>query len=248
MQSDIIRPRIALTLNDARKKMIDPGYRRRDHIEGMLPRNAESPFGDFPESRNSLSSSNYKGGIRSLKSQLRASKNVNARQRISPTELRRFYNRGDLPVCIHHQNSHNTIEWKEDINTLNYHCFLPIFFDGLREKEDPYRLLAVQGVYDLLNHGKSKILAVIPQLILPIQRALQTRDTEVIATVLKILQVMNRQKNIGDQIDYSQRLRLDVGELIDETLQLFDKHGGENAYINIKYMVPTYENCDRHKK
>lgn len=32
-----------------------------------------------------------------------------------------------------------------------------------------------------------------------------------------------------------------VGDLIDETLELFELHGGEDAFINIKYMIPTYE-------
>jgi hypothetical protein len=51
---------------------------------------------------------------------------------------------------------------------LDYHHFLPIFFDGLREKLDPYRFLAILGTYDLLEKGTSKILPVIPQLIIPI--------------------------------------------------------------------------------
>jgi len=28
-----------------------------------------------------------------------------------------------------------------------------------------------------------------------------------------------------------------------ETLNLFEMKGGEDAFINIKYMVPTYESC-----
>ena len=31
-----------------------------------------------------------------------------------------------------------------DLEKLDYHHYLPIFFDGLREKEEPYRFLAVQ--------------------------------------------------------------------------------------------------------
>ena len=50
-------------------------------------------------------------------------------------------------------------------------------------------------------------------------------------------------ENIGDKIDYSQKNQDNVGELITETLELMEKHGGEDAYINIKYMVPTYESC-----
>ena len=34
-----------------------------------------------------------------------------------------------------------------------------------------------------------------------------------------------------------------LGDLVSETLELFEIHGGEDAFINIKYMVPTYESC-----
>jgi len=46
---------------------------------------------------------------------------------------------------------------------------LPIFFDGLREKIDPYRFLAILGTYEMLEIGGSKILPVIPQLIIPLK-------------------------------------------------------------------------------
>jgi len=191
-----------------------------------------------------------------------------ARRNISASEFRRFYDRGDLPIQVHHAAS-NRIAWKVDIEKLDYHHYLPIFFDGLREKEDPYRFLSVEGAHNMLDKGGSKILPVVPQLIIPIKTALNTRDKEVIATLLKVLQklvlsgemigealvpyyrqilpVFNLFKascvNLGDQIDYGQRLRSNLGELIDETLEIFEIHGGEDAFINIKYMIPTYESC-----
>jgi Parkin co-regulated protein len=99
--------------------------------------------------------------------------------------------------------------------------------------------------------------------------ALNTRDTEIIAITLKILQalvacsdtigealvpyyrqilpVLNlfkiRNHNLGDKIDYSQRKGLNLGDLIQQTLEMFEVHGGEDAFINIKYMIPTYESC-----
>merc|ERR1712167_429140 len=84
----------------------------------------------------------------------------------------------------------NRISWKLDIGKLDYHHYLPIFFDGLREKEDPYRFLAVEGTHNMLDRGGSKVLHVVPQLIIPIKTALNTRDVEVIATVLKVLQAL----------------------------------------------------------
>lgn len=47
--------------------------------------------------------------------------------------------------------------------------------------------------------------------------------------------------NIFDAIDYGQKNNLNLGDLIDETLQTMEKFGGEDAFINIKYLVPTYE-------
>jgi len=191
------------------------------------------------------------------------------RRNIQASEFRRFYDRGDLPIQVHHCGTANRIHWKVDVEKLDYHHYLPIFFDGLREKEDPYRFLAVEGTHNMLEKGGSKILPVVPQLIIPIKTGLNTRDHEVVATILKVLQKLvlsgemigealvpyyrqvlpvfnlfkSQAKNLGDKMDYGQRLRINIGELIDETLEIFEIHGGEDAFINIKYMIPTYESC-----
>jgi len=63
----------------------------------------------------------------------------------------------------------------------------------------------------------------------------------------QILPIMNlyktQNKNLGDKIYYAQRNQMNIGDLIQETLEAFETHGGEDAFINIKYMVPTYESC-----
>eukprot|EP01017_Pseudomicrothorax_dubius_P049574 TRINITY_DN9237_c0_g2_i1.p1 TRINITY_DN9237_c0_g2~~TRINITY_DN9237_c0_g2_i1.p1 ORF type:complete len:318 (+),score=69.32 TRINITY_DN9237_c0_g2_i1:78-1031(+) len=192
-----------------------------------------------------------------------------SRRPIPPSEFRRYYDRGDLPIKVDHKGSVNKTLWKPKPENLDYHLYLPIFFDGLREKMDPYRFLAIMGTYDMLEVGGSKILPVIPQLIIPIKTALNTRDPDIIATVLKVLQKLvtsaemvgealvpyyrqilpifnlhkNSNINIGDKIDYSQRKQITLGDLIQETLELFEQTGGEDAFINIKYMIPTYESC-----
>jgi hypothetical protein len=190
------------------------------------------------------------------------------RRPIAATEFQRFYDRGDLPIALAHR-SKNSIDWKVEVEKLDYHHYLPIFFDGLREKEEPYKFLAHQGCYDLLKKGGAKILPTIPQLIIPVKTALNSRDPEIMCVVLKVMQqlvisgdligealvpyyrqilpVFNlfkaKNQNMGDVIDYGQRKRANIGDLIEETLQLFEIHGGEDAFINIKYMIPTYESC-----
>lgn len=193
------------------------------------------------------------------------------KRKIPMSEFRRFYDRGDLPIIIEHSGSGCKLKWTKDVDLtqLDYHHYLPIFFEGLREKQDPYRFLAVQGIFDLLEHGQARVLPVIPQLIIPIKTALNTRDKDIICMVLKVLQrlvtcsetigealvpyyrqilpIFNLFKdsnhNTGDKIDYSQRKETNLGDLIQETLELFEQCGGEDAFINIKYMIPTYESC-----
>ncbi|ORC91986.1 uncharacterized protein TM35_000042000 [Trypanosoma theileri] len=188
------------------------------------------------------------------------------KQVIPPTEFRSHYERGDLPLTIQ-QAASRSLLWRVDVTTLDYHHFLPIFFDGLRELEEPFRFVAIQGCYDLLDRGGPKILPTIPQLIVPIKTALNTRHPTVIVNVLKVLQKLvlsgeyvgqalvpyyrqilpifnlykNRNRNLGDRMDFSQVKRQNISDLINETLNLFERYGGEDAYINIKYMIPTYE-------
>uniref|UniRef100_H3C983 PARK2 co-regulated n=1 Tax=Tetraodon nigroviridis TaxID=99883 RepID=H3C983_TETNG len=228
-----------------------------------------------------------------------------------PTSFRKSYERRELPVALLHDTRGQQIAWKVEIDKLDYHHFLPLFFDGLSETTHPYAVLARQGVHDMLEHGGPRILPVIPQLIMPIKNALNTRNRQVICSTLKVLQHlvtsadmvgealvpyyrqilpifnifknMNRLRkgssalsrmfcptgllsctsadncgsdsppespsalsssvNTGDGIDYSQHKRQNIGDLIQETLEMFERYGGEDAFINIKYMVPTYESC-----
>ena len=57
------------------------------------------------------------------------------------------------------------------IETLDYHYYLPLLFDGLRELEHPYVFLSTNGIEDLLakGGGAKRILPVVPQLIMPIK-------------------------------------------------------------------------------
>lgn len=64
--------------------------------------------------------------------------------------------------------------------------FLPIFFDGLREKMDPYRFLAIRGTFDLLDRVKDVVVKVIPALVIPLKKALNTRDPDIIIVALKV--------------------------------------------------------------
>jgi len=291
-------PAGTLLIEDALNKIVyrdgSKGH-KAEKKRGMIPQGSHSVFGDFPPDympgelkaalktsdafRKSFSNPSLKkvdanvfgGGPSRPGTVPSAPPKAGAvnRRPVAQSEFRKFYDRGDLPIQIFHGAVGGKIAWKVDVEKLDYHHYLPIFFDGLREKEDPYRFLAVQGTYDMLDKGGSKILPVVPQLIIPIKTALNTRDPELMCTMLKVIQALvlsgemigealvpyyrqilpvfnifkQKHLNLGDKTDYSQRKRLNQGELIDETLEILERHGGEDAFINIKYMIPTYESC-----
>ena len=114
----------------------------------------------------------------------------------------------------------------------------------------------------------------IPQLIIPIKTALNTRSRDVIVKVLKVLQqlvvcdagadggpgligqalvpyyrqvlpVLNifvrNNSHLGDGIDYGQQKNENLGDLVVETLEALELAGGPDAFVNIKYLVPTYQ-------
>ncbi|CAM9301859.1 unnamed protein product [Lampetra planeri] len=79
-----------------------------------------------------------------------------------PTMFRKFYERGEFPMTLKHDTNGNRIAWKVDIEKLDYHHYLPMFFDGLCETIHPYEFFARQGIHDMLEHGGSMIQPVIP--------------------------------------------------------------------------------------
>ncbi|KAM9840269.1 parkin coregulated gene protein-like [Aulostomus maculatus] len=185
------------------------------------------------------------------------------------TAFRAAYERGEFPMALDCDSKGNCIAWKVDIGKLDYNYYLPLFFDGLCETVHPYEFFACQGAHDMLAHGGPKTLHVIHQLVIPIKNALNTRNRKVICTTLKVLQHLiictegvgealvpyyrqilpifnifkNMNTNCGDGIEYSQQKRENIGDLIKETLEMLERHGGPHAFINIKYMVPTYSSC-----
>ncbi|KAM6942354.1 parkin coregulated gene protein-like [Lycodopsis pacificus] len=149
------------------------------------------------------------------------------------------------------------------LDTLDYKYYLPLFFDGLTETGHPLNFFAAQGIHEMLEKGGPRILPVIPQLIIPIKKAMNTRNYAVMCSTLRVLKrlVVSGEK-VGEALvpyfrqilpifnvfhgksstgDVVSRQRGDnLKELIRETLELFEHHRGIGALQHIKRVVPTY--------
>ncbi len=56
-------------------------------------------------------------------------------QKIDSTLFKKYYDRGDLPVAVNFTGAQRKLTWKLDPEQMDYHLYLPIFFEGLRETE-----------------------------------------------------------------------------------------------------------------
>lgn len=104
------------------------------------------------------------------------------------TLFKMYYDRGDLPLSIDFSGAERKIKWKVEPELLDYQTYLSIFFEGLRETEDPYRFLADKGTDQLLDRGSSKILSVLPKIIIPIKQGLETKHNDIMCKILRKLQ------------------------------------------------------------
>ncbi|KAG6445469.1 hypothetical protein O3G_MSEX003924 [Manduca sexta] len=186
-----------------------------------------------------------------------------------PTMFRKCYQRGEFPVSIEFTTCGKQLAWKVPIEKLDFHHYLPMFFDGLSEGTYPFNFIVEKGIHDLVTKGSYKILPVVPQLIIPIKNALSTKRPSVLCHALKCIQMIvtgcdrvgealvpyyrqilpvlnlfkDKNNNMGSGIDHTTTRGENVADLIEDTLQILERYGGPDAFINIKYMIPTYESC-----
>lgn len=276
-----MQPKLAFVENNLNKELIASNIIQHDYMKKLVhktskpgkpldrPKPDATPFGEFPKDYLKGTKKQKENKLAGSGSKKKKNEALAVRP-IAPTEFRKYYERGDIPVKIIHCGSLNKIDWVDKPDEIDMKKYLPWFVEGLREKLEPFRFLAILGSFELVERNtQEKIIECIPLIILPLKQALNTRDVEVIAVVCKFLQKLLKvhagvgkylipyyrqllpifnimkscNKNLGDAIEYDQRKGLNIGDLIVETLELMETTGGEDAFVNIKYMIPTYESC-----
>lgn len=182
------------------------------------------------------------------------------------------YQRGELPCSIEHRGTSNGLTWLCPLKHLDYEYYLPMFVDGIRCTQEPYKFMARQGCHELIEAAQGfpeRILPVVPAVIKPLRVALTTNDEDTVLAAIRVikelalsnygvgealvpfyrqlLSVLNRfldkRRNTGDAMDYGQNNGRDMFEAVSDVLEVLEKTGGPNAFASIKYMVPTYQSC-----
>jgi hypothetical protein len=183
------------------------------------------------------------------------------------------YARNELPIMIEggKGGGKTGLRWTALLEDLDFSKYFPLFVDGMREKAFPFSFLAREGAFQLAAFAQQhphKLADCLHRVIPALRTNLETRDVGALRDALLLLQQLaqtagvgpllvpyyrqllpilnlfkNKRRNLGDEMDFRQQRAQDLGEVIIETLELLERTGGEDAYINIKYMVPTYESA-----
>ncbi|TYZ67858.1 hypothetical protein PybrP1_003289 [[Pythium] brassicae (nom. inval.)] len=181
----------------------------------------------------------------------------------------RAYQRNELPIMLESRAGGNTLRWTQSVAELDFAKLFPLFVEGLTEKTHPCSFLAREGAFQLLEFGRAhpeKLVECLHRVVPAVRQALDTHESALMRDALAILQELtrapgvgpllvpyyrqllpvlnqfrNKRRNLGDGMDFQQHRARDVGEVILETLELLERTGGPDAFVNIKYMVPTYE-------
>mmetsp|Transcript_28693 Transcript_28693/g.66167 ORF Transcript_28693/g.66167 Transcript_28693/m.66167 type:complete len:592 (+) Transcript_28693:79-1854(+) len=105
-------------------------------------------------------------------------------------DFRRWYDGGLLPVHLIKKpdGSPARLIWTVDLEDVSLQRYLPLFVDGLREKEDPYCFVAFEGTTSLLACSGHKVLPVVPELISSMKVALNSNDSQVVMAIMRVLQ------------------------------------------------------------
>eukprot|EP00658_Telonema_sp_P-2_P045559 TRINITY_DN3353_c0_g1_i1.p1 TRINITY_DN3353_c0_g1~~TRINITY_DN3353_c0_g1_i1.p1 ORF type:complete len:192 (+),score=16.58 TRINITY_DN3353_c0_g1_i1:711-1286(+) len=187
--------------------------------------------------------------------------------------MRDCYDRGDLPVSVDRPGSHpsgGSVIWEVEPQLLDYECYLPMFFGGLVELEEPYGLFASRGVADMLQAGEDEYVApVVPLLIAQLRTGLTEPDPRVCTRLVLSLQQLIKVGKLSRRqilvqlkkllpplrklllktswsgysdggLDADSRSTPDLTRLVEETVQMLHRYGGEKAYKIIKSICPTY--------
>lgn len=183
------------------------------------------------------------------------------------------YARNELPIMIEGGKGGGKagLRWTAPMEDLDFCKYFPLFVDGMREKAFPFSFLAREGAFQLAAFGQrhpDKLVDCLHRVIPALRTNLETRDDGALRDALLLLQQLtqtagvgpllvpyyrqllpilnlfkSKRRNLGDEIDFRQQRAQDLGEVIIETLELLERTGGDDAFINIKYMVPTYESA-----
>uniref|UniRef100_A0A914ZK47 Uncharacterized protein n=1 Tax=Parascaris univalens TaxID=6257 RepID=A0A914ZK47_PARUN len=157
-------------------------------------------------------------------------------------KFRIIYDGGGLPVRIDHSGTgerFKSLYWLSDPGTLsleNLDDLLSKFCLGLPLLDQVPALRA--SLYSSDNEKRKTILKLITRV-----TQMEPCGLALVPYYRQLLPPLRMVSYCGFKGDIDYRYGPTIDELVETTLNTLEKTGGPNAYINIKYIIPTYQSC-----
>lgn len=68
--------------------------------------------------------------------------------------------------------------------------WLPIFLEGIREYQEPYRFLAIMGASALVEEAAGQLHLFAEEMVPPLKKALDTREPTTVAVAVELMKAM----------------------------------------------------------
>ena len=189
------------------------------------------------------------------------------KQKVLTSDFQKYYTRGDFPISVSFNGAHRSLKWLVSPSKIELPRYLPLFLLGLVEEEEPYAFIGEQTSIEAINANKEQLEDILPDLILPIKHALDSHNGKIVIRGLKIFQTLlkankkiaelmipfyknllpafnkhiHHNLNLGDHTEFSQKKRINISDLMIETLGMLEANGGADAFANIKYIIPLHQ-------
>lgn len=85
------------------------------------------------------------------------------------------------------------MSWGDRPSEVDFSRWLPIFVEGLRECQEPYRFLSIMGSFDLIEEAglaPGRLVELSSDLVPPIKKALDTRNPAIVAVCVELMRIV----------------------------------------------------------
>ncbi|XP_069778920.1 PACRG-like protein isoform X2 [Narcine bancroftii] len=160
------------------------------------------------------------------------------------------YAKREIPCRLIHGSVSHKLQWEQPPETICFDPILTILAEGLRETKHPYTFVAKEGFKELLEveDAAEKAIPLVPKVIPKLKAALAHSEVEVFERGLHGLVQLSAVVGpaLNDHLKHlltslSKRLMdKNLKQMITDTLQRLEQHGGKNCLVIIKSKIPTY--------
>ena len=146
--------------------------------------------------------------------------------------------------------------WSKSIDDIDFLFFAPLFLKGLRISEDPYRTIAEEGLFQLLESGDDRIIGVVSHLVQGMVSNINTRERMCCIATVRVLQelivshpeaverISEHFKSLLPALDFLNRKAswgTRIRNLVQEAIEMMDILGSEESRLKIRCVLPSYK-------